>query len=136
MVFCFGMFGVLTRRNLILLFLSLELMLFGVSINLVAFGRMHGDGGGQVFTLAILTVAACEASLALALVVTLYRSRGSLDGFIWRSLGDSSQSLQEIDDASSKDGNVEKSTDSTYGILPKLTTAGLDPLRYPVDAKS
>ncbi len=77
LVFCFGMFGVLTRRNLILLFLSLELMLFGVSINLVAFGKMHGDGGGQAFTLAILTVAACEASLALALVVTLYRNRGT-----------------------------------------------------------
>ncbi len=111
-------------------------MLFGVSINLVAFGNMHGDGGGQVFTLAILTVAACEASLALALVVTLYRSRGTLDVFIWRSLGDASQTMKDIDQDASKNGKVEDAAESPYGVLPKLNTAGLDPLRFPVDAKS
>ncbi|MGN6545889.1 MAG: NADH-quinone oxidoreductase subunit NuoK, partial [Aureliella sp.] len=86
LLFGFGMFGFLTRRNLILMFLSLEMMLAGVSLNFIAFGNQHGDLGGQVFVLVILTVAACEAALALSLIVALYRSRHSLDVNVWRSL--------------------------------------------------
>ena len=67
LLFGFGMFGFLTRRNLILMFLSLEMMLAGVSLNFIAFGNQHGDLGGQVFVLLILTVAACEAALEMTL---------------------------------------------------------------------
>ena len=62
-----GMLGFLSRRNLIVMFLSAEMMLQGTALTLVAFGRYHGNWTGQVFTIVILTVAACEASIALAL---------------------------------------------------------------------
>ena len=61
-----GMLGFLTRRNMIIMFLSAEMMLQGVAINLVAFARYRGNLHGQVFVLFLLTVAACEAGLALA----------------------------------------------------------------------
>ncbi len=65
-LFVLGLIGFLTRRNLILMFLSAELMLQGVALNLVAFSRQHGNLHGQVFTLFIIAVAACEAGIALA----------------------------------------------------------------------
>ena len=67
-LFALGMIGFLTRRNLILIVLSTELMLHGVSLNLTAFGRYHGNPQGQVFTIFVLTIAACEAGLALSLI--------------------------------------------------------------------
>ncbi len=73
-LFGLGMLGFLTRRNLILMFLSLEMMLAGVSLNFIVFGNLHGDLGGQVFVLFILTVAACEAALGLSLIVALFRT--------------------------------------------------------------
>src|SRR5262245_27869303 len=81
-----GLIGFLTRRNLIVMFLSAELMLQGVAVNLVAFSRHHGNLHGQVFTLFIITVAACEAAVALALVLMLYRRRKSLDVSAWQDL--------------------------------------------------
>jgi NADH-quinone oxidoreductase subunit K len=78
--------GFLTRRNLITLFLCAEMMLQGVALNLVAFARHHGNLHGQVFTLFIVTVAACEAGVALALILMLYRSRKSLDVSLWQEL--------------------------------------------------
>jgi NADH:ubiquinone oxidoreductase subunit K len=71
-LFALGAIGFLTRRNLILMMLSAEMMLHGVSINLTAFGRYHGNASGQVFTIFVLTIAACEAGLALALILNLY----------------------------------------------------------------
>jgi NADH-quinone oxidoreductase subunit K len=85
-LFALGMVGFLTRRNLIILFLSAEMMLQGVAINLVAFARFRGDLGGQVLVLFILTVAACEAAIALALILMLYRSKKSLDVSVWQEL--------------------------------------------------
>ena len=85
-LFVLGMVGFLTRRNLILMFLSAEMMLQGVAINLVAFSRYHGNLGGQVLTLFIVTVAACEAAIALALILMLYRRRKSLDVSLWQEL--------------------------------------------------
>jgi NADH-quinone oxidoreductase subunit K len=85
-LFGLGLVGFLTRRNLITMFLSAEMMLQGVVLNLLAFGRMHGDLGGQVFALFIVTVAACEAGLALALFVTLYRRGKSLDSGDWQEV--------------------------------------------------
>ena len=88
MLFSFGLLGFLTRRSMILLFLSLELMLAGVSMNLIAFGRHHGNLQGQVFAIMILTVAACEAAIALAMVTSLYRHRATLDIRAWSRLSE------------------------------------------------
>ena len=85
-LFILGMLGFLSRRNMIVMFLSVEMMLQGVALTLVGFGRYHGNFTGQVFTIVILTVAACEASIALALVVTLYNRRSSLDVTLWQDI--------------------------------------------------
>ena len=86
-MFCVGMIGFMTRRNLIVMFLCTELMFQGVAINLIAFGRFHNnDLGGQAFTIFILVIAAAEASLALGLVVLLFRQRNTLDADAWRDL--------------------------------------------------
>jgi NADH-quinone oxidoreductase subunit K len=90
-LFVLGAVGFLTRRNLIVLFLSAEMMLQGVTLNLVAFARDRGNLHGQVFTLFILTVAACEAGVALALILMLYRSRRSLDVSLWQDLREAGQ---------------------------------------------
>ena len=86
-LFVIGMIGFVTRRNLIVMFLCTELMFQGVAINLVAFGRyLNNDLGGQAFTIFILVIAAAEASLALGLVVLLFRTRNTLDADAWREL--------------------------------------------------
>jgi NADH-quinone oxidoreductase subunit K len=85
-LFVLGMIGFLARRNLIIMFLCAEMMLQGVTLNMVAFARYHGNLQGQVFTLFILTVAACEAGLGLALVLMVYRSRHSLDVSLWQDI--------------------------------------------------
>src|SRR5205085_445395 len=90
-LFVLGAVGFLTRRNLIVLFLSAEMMLQGVALNLVAFARDRGNLHGQVFTLFVITVAACEAGLALALILMLYRSRRSLDVSLWQDLRETGQ---------------------------------------------
>src|SRR5262245_43400962 len=83
-LFCLGMVGFLARRNLIVMFLCAEMMLQGVAINLVAFARYRGNLQGQAFVLFILTVAACEAAIALALILMLFRRKGSLDVSLWQ----------------------------------------------------
>jgi NADH-quinone oxidoreductase subunit K len=85
-LFALGMIGFLARRNLIVMFLCAEMMLQGVAINLVAFARYRGNLQGQAFTLFIITVAACEAAIALALILILFRSRRSLDVSLWQDL--------------------------------------------------
>jgi NADH-quinone oxidoreductase subunit K len=87
-LFAVGALGFLTRRNFIVAILSAELMLHGVSINLVAFSYEHGTYEGQAFTAILLTVAACEAGLALALISALYRQRKTLDVSVWHDLGE------------------------------------------------
>ena len=89
-LFGLGLVGFLTRRNLITMFLCAEMMLQGVVLNLLAFGKLHGNLGGQVFALFIVTVAACEAGLALALFVTLYRRGKSLDSGDWQEVREAS----------------------------------------------
>ena len=81
-----GMLGFLSRRNLIVMFLSAEMMLQGTALTLVGFGRYHGNWTGQVFTIVILTVAASEAALALALILVLFNRRHSLDVTLWQDL--------------------------------------------------
>ncbi len=91
-LFVLGLIGFVTRRNLIIMFLCTELMFQGIIVNLIAFGRYPLEGSpnldGQVFALFLLVVAASEAALALALVVLLYRNRGTLDANAWKSLKD------------------------------------------------
>ena len=68
LLFAIGLVGFLSRRNMIVMFLAAEMMLQGVSVSLVGWGRFHDDWGGQMLVIFILTVAACEAAIALALV--------------------------------------------------------------------
>lgn len=84
MLFGVGAIGFLARRNLIVMFLSTEVMLQGVLLNLVAFGMKWDNLEGQVFGLFVLVIAAVEAGLGLAIVVMLYRRRGTLDMESWR----------------------------------------------------
>ena len=86
-MFAIGLIGFMTRRNLIVMFLCTELMFQGVAINMVAFGRYwNNDLGGQAFTIFLLVIAAAEASLALGLVILLFRQKNTLDADAWREL--------------------------------------------------
>lgn len=78
-LFTAGVFGIfLNRKNVIVILMSVELMLLAVNINFVAFSSFLGDLTGQIFALLILTVAAAEAAIGLAIVVAYYRVRGSI----------------------------------------------------------
>ncbi|WMT88683.1 NADH-quinone oxidoreductase subunit NuoK [Pelagibacterium sp. 26DY04] len=78
-LFTIGVFGIfLNRRNIIIILMSIELILLAVNINLVAFSAHLGDLVGQVFALLILTVAAAEAAIGLAILVIFFRNRGSI----------------------------------------------------------
>jgi NADH:ubiquinone oxidoreductase subunit K len=78
-LFCIGVYGVLARRNGVMVLMSIELILNAVNINLVAFGAMNEDISGQVFALFVITVAAAEVGVGLALVLLIYRNRASID---------------------------------------------------------
>jgi len=81
-LFCIGVYGVLARRNGVLVLMSIELILNAVNINLLAFGAMAGDQAaitGQVFALFIITVAAAEVGVGLAIVLLIYRNRTTVD---------------------------------------------------------
>ena len=120
-LFALGLIGFLARRNLIILFLSAEMMLQGVAVNLCAFARYRGNLQGQVFVLFILTVAACEAAIALALVLMLYRSKHSLDVSLWQELREPGQppTLDE----------EPLPPEAPAPPLPHLTPAGPEPER-------
>lgn len=78
-LFTLGIFGIfLNRRNVIVILMSIELMLLAVNINLVAFSAFNGDLAGQAFAVFILTVAAAEAAIGLAILVVYFRNRGSI----------------------------------------------------------
>ncbi len=85
-MFCIGLIGFMTRRNLIVMFLCTELMFQGVAINLIAFGHFHENLAGQAFVIFVLVIAAAEASLALGLVILLFRQRNTLDADAWRDM--------------------------------------------------
>ena len=79
-LFVIGIFGIfLNRKNVIVILMSIELMLWAGNINFVAFSSASGDLVGQVFSLLILTVAAAEAAIGLAILVVFFRNRGSID---------------------------------------------------------
>ncbi len=78
-LFTLGIFGIfLNRKNVIIILMSIELMLLAVNINLVAFSRFLEDMTGQVFAMFVLTVAAAEAAIGLAILVVYFRNRGSI----------------------------------------------------------
>jgi NADH:ubiquinone oxidoreductase subunit K len=78
-LFCIGVYGVLARRNGVMVLMSIELILNSVNINLVAFGAYHDTVAGQVFALFIIAVAAAEVGVGLAIVLLIYRNRRSID---------------------------------------------------------
>jgi NADH-quinone oxidoreductase subunit K len=118
-LFAIGLTGFLVRRNVIVMFLCAEMMLQGASLNLVAWGRFHGDWGGQMLVLFIITVAACEAGIALALVLMLCRKSGSLDILNWQ--GSREERLQPYMDHEVPE---EETPEESF---PTLTPAGIQP---------
>ena len=78
-LFVIGVLGIfLNRRNVILMLMAIELLLLSVNINLVAFSAFNGDMKGQIFAMFVLTVAAAEAAVGLAILVTFFRNRGDI----------------------------------------------------------
>jgi len=78
-LFAIGVYGVLARRNGVMVLMSIELILNAVNINLVAFGALHHTVVGQIFALFVITIAAAEVGVGLAIVLMLYRNRASID---------------------------------------------------------
>ena len=78
-LFCFGVYGVLARKNGVLVLMSIELMLNAVNINLVAFGAFRDNVVGQVFALFVITIAAAEVAIGLAIVLVIFRNKADID---------------------------------------------------------
>ena len=79
LLFSIGMLGIfLNRRSIIIILMSIELLLLSVNINLVAFSAFHQNVTGQIFTMFVLTVAAAEAAIGLAILVVFFRNKGSI----------------------------------------------------------
>lgn len=117
-LFSLGLVGFLVRRNMIVMFLCAELMLQGIALSLVSFSRWHNDWGGQMLVLFIIAVAACEAGLALALVLMLFRRSHVLDMAFW-------QSLREEGQPPFVDHEVPEELEEEP-IWPHLTPAGIE----------
>ena len=123
LLFSLGIVGILARRNLIVMFLSAELMLQGVSVTLVSWSRQHGDWGGQVLVIFVLTVAACEAAVALVFVLQAFARTGRLDAAAW-------QALRESNLPRSIDRELPES-DAAAPRFPHLAPAGIEPEHDP-----
>jgi NADH-quinone oxidoreductase subunit K len=121
LLFAIGFLGFLTRRNLIVMFLCAEMMLQGVSVSLVAWGRYHHDWGGQMLVVFIITVAACEAAIAMALVMMLVQRSGKLDSLWWQELREATQPAYV--DQAVPEGRIDEE------VWPKLIPAGIEPAR-------
>ncbi len=78
-LFCVGVYGVLARKNGVLVLMSVELILNAVNVNLVAFGAFHETVVGQVFALFVIAIAAAEVGVGLAIVLLIYRNKQSID---------------------------------------------------------
>ena len=119
LVFTIGLIGFMTRRNMIVIFLSAEMLLQGISISLVAWGRFHQDWGGQMLVLFIITVAACEAAIALALILMLYNTADGLDIAFWQEMREANQPAH-VDEPIPEEEDEKKE-------WPSLTPAGVEP---------
>ena len=120
MLFGIGMVGFLSRRNMIVMFLAAEMMLQGVSLTLVAFARFHNDYGGQMLVVFIIAVAACEAAIALALVLMLVRRSGKLDVAVWHALREADQPAFAEEEEPEEPAEPQEPS-------PQLTQAGQTP---------
>lgn len=118
-LFGLGLIGFLVRRNIIVMFLCAELMLQGVSLSLVAWGRHHNDWGGQALVVFIITIAACEAGIALVLFLMLAKQAGNLDIASW-------QTVREEGNEAFVDQEVPEELEEEK-VWPSLTPAGVDP---------
>ena len=78
-LFAVGAYGVLARRNLLVILMSVEVMLNGVNVALLAFARLHGNTAGHVFVLMVMGVAAAEVSVGLAILIAVFRNRKTVD---------------------------------------------------------
>ena len=78
-LFCLGVYGVLARKNAVLVLMSIELMLNAVNINLIAFGALRDNVIGQVFSLFVIAIAAAEVGVGLAIVLLIFRNRADID---------------------------------------------------------
>jgi NADH-quinone oxidoreductase subunit K len=119
LLFAIGLVGFVTRRNLIVMFLAAEMMLQGVSLSLVAWGRYHSDWGGQMLVIFIITVAACEAAVALAMILMMFQRSGKLDIAFW-------QQERESNLPAFVDQELPADPDETKH-WPTLTPAGREP---------
>jgi len=119
LLFGIGLVGFLARRNMIVMFLCAEMMLQGVAVSLVAWGRFHNNWGGQIMVIFILAVAACEAGIALAMILMLYHRSGNLDIVFW-------QNLREENQPPHVDREVPEDVDAPQ-TWPTLTPAGVEP---------
>lgn len=122
-LFVLGALGFFTRRNLIVMVLSAEMMLHGVSLTLVTFARAHNSLEGQMFTIFILTVAACEAGLALALILALYQKSKSLDIEFWTELREPELPPPKL----AEDAGQPQFLPPAPQRFPRLSPAGLVP---------
>jgi NADH-quinone oxidoreductase subunit K len=120
MLFGIGLVGFMSRRNMIVMFLSAEMMLQGVSLSLVAWSRFHNDFGGQMLVIFIIAVAAGEAAVALALVVTLFHRTGKLDIAAW-------QELREANQPPFQEGEASAEPPEPRPEWPHLAPAGVEP---------
>jgi len=118
-LFSIGLVGFLCRRNMIVMFLCAEMMLQGVSVSLIGWSRFHNNWDGQILTIFILTVAACEAGISLALVLMLYERSGQLDIAFWQNMREANQAAYV--DKALPEIKVDKP------VWPKLTPAGIEP---------
>jgi NADH-quinone oxidoreductase subunit K len=118
-LFALGLVGIVARRNLIVMFLSAELMLQGISVSLVAWSRQHGDWGGHVLVIFVLTVAACEAAVALVFVLQAFARTGRLDAAAWQSLREAN--LSRVTD------RELPAVDTVPPSWPTLAPAGVAP---------
>jgi NADH-quinone oxidoreductase subunit K len=101
------------------MFLCAELMLQGIAVSLVAWSRQHGDWGGQMLVIFVLTVAACEAAIALVIVLQAFARTGRLDAAAWQSLRESN--LPRVID------HGLPAPDTVAPHFPRLTPAGVLP---------
>ena len=119
-LFGIGLVGFLCRRNMIVMFLSAEMMLQGVSLSFIAWGRYHNDLGGQMLVIFIIAVAACEAAIALALLLVLFQRKGNLDMAAWSDLRESNQ-------PPFGEPPLPPSPEQSPHIWPHLTPSGVVP---------
>ena len=119
LLFAIGLIGLTVRRNMLVMFISIEIMLQGIALNFVAWGRYHGDLSGSVMVLMIIAVAACEAAIALTLILILARRSGSLDINVW-------QALRERQRPAHVDQRIPLE-EEPFEAWPRLTPAGIEP---------